>query len=294
MLKNQQNEKPCLMILGCGYVGAAVAELALSRGWRVHALTRNADTARALLEQGVERVWTAHLESEDWHEQTEVRYKGVLNCVSGGGGGIEGYQRSYVEGMRSVVRWAEGREVGTFVYTSSTGVYAQGGGMSVDEESLTVPVSDRGALLLEAEQRVRAVQCARWFILRLAGIYGPGRHHLLDALRARTTSLAGSAEHWLNLIHRDDVASAVLAALEARAGLANRVYNLTDGVPTTRGEVVGFLAAQLSVPAPVFDPQAQGSRSVASRRIISRRVYAELAWTPRFQSFREGFGAILQ
>ena len=88
--------------------------------------------------------------------------------------------------------------MGTLVYTSSTSVYSQGGGVQVDETVPATGASERAQLLLDAEARLKsnAGACARWFVLRLAGIYGPGRHHLLEQVRAGEVS--GTAEHHLN------------------------------------------------------------------------------------------------
>ena len=173
--------KPRLVIFGCGYVGSAVADWALTAGFQVAAITRNRDTAATLREKGVNAV-VADLASESWHREVEGAPSFALNCVSSGGGGLEAYRHSYLGGMTSILTWARSfGQIGTVVYTSSTSVYPQGDGARVDESLPATPSTDRARVLVETEQLLQTEQRAvgRWFILRLAGIYGPGRHHLL-------------------------------------------------------------------------------------------------------------------
>ena len=161
------------MVFGCGYVGTAVAVEALGRGAVVTALTRNVALAAELRSKGMETV-VADLANRDWHGKIPPNPEFVLNCVSSGGGGLEAYRRSYVEGTRSILDWAkQGGTVGTLVYTSSTSVYPQGDGVRVDETAPTpsASASDRARLLLQAEDEIRGAGgvCRRWFVLRLAG-----------------------------------------------------------------------------------------------------------------------------
>ncbi|MCX6951016.1 MAG: NAD-dependent epimerase/dehydratase family protein [Verrucomicrobia bacterium] len=284
-----------LVIFGCGYVGAEVARAAVARGCRVTALTRNEAKAAALRAEGVEVV-VADLATDAWHGQIAGGADGVLNCVSSGGGGIDGYRRSYVEGMASVLAWARRRgEAGTMIYTGSTSVYPQGGGARVDETAPTDGAGERARILVEAESLLRANDgaCARWFVLRLAGIYGPGRHHLLEQVRAG--EVAGKGDYRLNLIYRDDIAAGVWAAWGAPATVANEVFNLADEGAATKAEIVTWLAGRLGVPVPRFTGEpAAGRREVTPDRVIvAAKAREVLGWRPRFPTFREGYEKIL-
>ena len=284
-----------LFIAGCGYVGAAVARLALDRGRRVTALTRNAERAEALRKAGVEVV-VADLSSVAWHAQVPAVPRWVVNCVSSGGGGVDGYRKSYVEGTASLVRWAAARGgMDALLYTGSTSVYPQGAGERVDETSPVGAADERGALLLEAERLVmEAVGAARRrFVLRLAGIYGPGRHHLLAQVRAGEVS--GGGEHRLNLIHRDDAAAAIVACLESPLGPGAHVFNAADDAPTPKAEVAAWLAERLGVAPPRFTGVAHPARRaiVPDRVIVNAALRQQTGWCPRFPTFREGYESIL-
>jgi nucleoside-diphosphate-sugar epimerase len=284
-----------LVIFGCGYVGTAVAGAAQKEGAQVTALTRNTSHAAALVGRGIEAV-IADLATDDWHERIPAAPDLVLNAVSAGGGGIEGYRRSYVEGMRSIGRWARRYgQAGTFVYTGSTAVYPQGGGVIVDETALTAADGERARLLLEAETLVRESPqlCHRWFILRLSGIYGPARHHLLDQVRSGTVS--GVAENRVNMVHRDDIVAAVLACFRAPPAVQNEIFNVADDQPARKAEVAAWLAAAIHVPTPRFSGEPVGGRErvVPDRLISNRKLKATLGWRPRYPSFREGYEALL-
>jgi len=289
-----------LVIFGCGYVGAAVAHEALAAGARVEALTRNPEKAAALNGQGVTSVVVAELASANWHRQIEPGADLVVNCVSSGGG-PDGYRRSYVDGLASIAQWAAAGAVpvGTLVYTSSSSVYAQGGGAVVDESAEAEGATPNGAIIRESErllERAPATAIRRWFILRLAGIYGPGRHHLLDQLRTEAPTLGGAGDHRLNLVHRDDIVAAITACLTAPAAMTSRIFNVADNAPAPRAEVVRWLAEQLGRPMPAFDggtTARRGGAPMPDRIIANGEIGRELGWRPRYPDFKSGFGAIL-
>lgn len=284
-----------LVVLGCGYVGAAVARAARARGAEVVGLTRNEAKAIALRDEGIEMV-VADLADDAWHGRIAGEADFVLNAVSSGGGGVEGYRASYVGGMQSIVRWAAERgAAGTVVYTSSTSVYPQSGGAMVDESSATGG-DERARLLLEAESILRGAgerACRRWFVLRLAGIYGPGRHYLLN--QVKLGEVAGRGEHRLNLVHRDDIAAAVLACFAARAEVRNEIVNLADDGPTPKQEVVAWLARRVGVAEPRFTGEPAGGRRTVTpdRVIVNAKAKALLRWQPKFPSFRDGYADVL-
>lgn len=287
-----------LVIFGCGYVGEAVARRALAAGMMVEALTRNPRRASELAALGV-RVVVDDLAADTWHERIAPGAPFALNCVSSGGGGLDGYRRSYVDGMKSVLAWARRMPVSTLVYTSSTSVYPQGDGQVVDESTPTAGVGETGAILLEAESLLRTASGARrrWFVLRLAGIYGPGRHHLLDQVRAGAAELPGLGMHHLNLVHRDDIAAAVFAAFSSPEERAGGIYNVVDGAPATKAEVVAWLAARLGLPAPRFvggkTSARRGFAAPPDRIVSNTQLKAELGWRACYPSFREGYAGIL-
>ena len=289
-----ESKRAHLVVLGAGYVGAEVVRQGLARGMRVTALTRNEAKARALQEAGAEIV-VGDLAGDAWHARLVDGADYVLNCVSSGGGGPEAYRHSYVGGMKSVLAWASRVPVGTIIYTGSTSVYPQGGGVRVDEEASVEETRAAGSPLVEAEDLLLAWTGGRKFVLRLAGIYGPGRHYLLDQLRDGSGEVAGNGDYRLNLIHRDDIAGAVWAALDAPAGVADGVFNVADDGAAPKVEMTAWVAMKLGVPRPRFTGEpATGRRRVTPDRVIANdKIKRGLGWRPVYPSFREGYAAIL-
>lgn len=289
-----------IAIFGCGYLGQLVARQALARGMRVATLTRNPTRNEELARLGVHQVIQAEIDQMDWHSLLDPRQDLVLNCVSSAGGGMEGYRKSYVEGMRSVLRWAEGGEVGSLVFTSSTSVYGQGGDSWVDEESAAEGASEGGQILREAEGLLEkaAPVVYRRLVLRLGGIYGPGRQWLIN--RAMGGEDPEEGDHvFLNSIHVEDAASAVWAAWEGAVDAKEGVFNIVDNQPTRKGEIIRFLHRQLkergllptaSSPLP---PTRRRAGSRPSRRLSNAKARRLLGWNPAYPDYQTGYEEIL-
>jgi len=177
----------------------------------------------------------------------------------------------YVNGLRNVLQSLRGR-VGRLLYISSSSVYGQDAGEWVNEDAPCEPISEGGRICLEAEGVVREFFPAEAAspagpILRLTGIYGPGRliarrQQLLDAV-----PLTGNPRAWLNLIHVDD---AVRAALRLAASDSPPLLSLlSDAAPLQRGDFYRAMAERLGAPEPGF---AGGEDNSLGKRCDSRRI----------------------
>ncbi|MDB4384880.1 NAD-dependent epimerase/dehydratase family protein [Opitutaceae bacterium] len=282
-----------LVVLGAGYIGGCLAGRAVSLGAKVTILTRNATKAAELSRLGCRAV-IANLESADWHDQI-AGADFVLNSVSAGGGGLVGYQKSYLEGARSILHWgSQSSSKATLVYTGSTSVYPQGDGVIVSEDDSVKGDSERSRILIQTENLIEQWP-GKTRVMRLAGIYGPERHYLLDQLRAGEDVLPGSGKNYLNLIHRDDAVSAIFAAFRDRESSQHRVFNVVDDGRARKAEIVAWLADSIGVKPPVFDGSAIGLRRAnpPDRIISNQRIKKELDWSPSYKTYREGYRQIL-
>ncbi len=281
-----------ITILGCGYVGSALAEVCLSKGWTVSALTRNPETSSKLDSLGLSHVVQANLQDEDWHNELDSNQDFVVNCVGAASSDTEGYIQSYVEGQDSVIKWVGQGKVNSFVFTSSCSVYPQTEKRLVDETASCNGVSEKGGLLLAAEQKCfpPPASVTRSFILRLAGIYGPGRHLFLNKVK-NTDPFDGNSDRILNLVHRDDAVSAILACLESEDTNIGRIYNVSDGSHASRGQIANWLADKLDANQPVFNED--DVENTPNRKISSNRILDELSWAPKFPNFQLGYDSIL-
>ena len=283
-------------VLGCGYVGAEFARQAKAVGHDVLGVVRSEASRDKLRAEGI-GAEAFDLYAGDW-SALPVRFDAVVYAASTGGGGPEAYALAYDVGVKRALAWA--RDVGAqaFVFTSSTGVYRQDDGRIVDEESVVggAPTADA---ILGGERAVLSSGFAKARVLRFGGLYGPGRHHLVDQLRRGDRVIGGRVDHYINYLHRDDAASSVLAAVVAGPAGA-RVYNVCDGNPLTKEALARWIAEKLGQPAPVFDPAApagprvaKGGRTQPSRIVATGRIRAELAWNPAFADVFAGLTPFL-
>ena len=133
-----------LTILGCGYIGTALANSALENEWTVSALTRNEETGKKLEDLGVQNVVVSRLDSDEWHSYLDSKQDFVVNCVGAFSPSLDGYVTSYIEGQKSAMKWLENGVVNSYVFTSSCSVYPQTGRKLVDEKGSCAGVSEKG------------------------------------------------------------------------------------------------------------------------------------------------------
>ncbi|MFM2294774.1 MAG: hypothetical protein RLZZ350_1187 [Verrucomicrobiota bacterium] len=222
----------------------------------------------------------------------------VVNCVSSAHGGADAYRETYLEGTRHLLAHFAAQPPQKFLYTSSTGVYAQDDGARVDETSATQPTTETGEVLLATEKLLLAAASEVQFpavILRVAGIYGPERGHWFKQFQRGEARLDGDGARTLNMIHRDDVVGCVIAALER--GCIGEIYNVVDDAPVSQLEFFRWLAAKLGQPLPPSAPSeisAARKRGVTNKKISNRKLKTELGYAFKFPTFREGYAAELR
>jgi nucleoside-diphosphate-sugar epimerase len=280
------------LILGCGYLGRRVARLWRDRGETVYAVTRSPDRGRELAAEGVLPIIASLASTTETILPQGVRT--VLFAV--------GYDRSsgatiqdvYAGGLARVLGWLP-NSVARFLYVSSTGVYGHVGGLQVDENSPCLPTRDGGKACLAAEQLLQSSRFApQAIILRLAGLYGPGRiPRAADLLAGKPIDAPASG--WLNLIHVDDAARIVLLAEEFAQ--PPRTYVVSDGHPVLRQAYYTELARLLNAPAPRFTappPESSAAlRASSDKRIDPRRLFEELRPQLQYPNYQTGLARIV-
>jgi nucleoside-diphosphate-sugar epimerase len=185
------------------------------------------------------------------------------------------------------------------VYFSTVGVYGEHGGRWVDETAATLTRSERGFARLADEAQWNEVGRARGAavdILRLPGIYGPGRN-ALERLRAGEARRIVKPGHVTNRAHVVDIAE--VARLVLGKGLPGQIWNVADDEPAPPQDVIAYGAALLGVPAPPEEPfdTAALSPMAASffaeeRRVMNAKAKALLGFSPTYPSYREGLRAL--
>jgi nucleoside-diphosphate-sugar epimerase len=266
------------LIVGCGYLGLALAEVLRGRGDPVTGWVRSASSAEKIGAR-VDQVIVGNLAEETcWRGLGP--FDAVVHCAASGGGGPAAYRDVYLEGVRRMNRH---QPQARRLFVSSTSVYGQTDGGWVDESAATEPAAETGRILVEAE---REAVTAGARVVRSAGIYGPGRAALFEKFRRGDAVMEGDGTRWINQVHRDDLVTAVLAVLDGPG--AGEIYNAADHEPVTLRDFYAWCASSLDKPLPppgAVDPNRK--RGLTNKRVSNAKLRA-LGWTPRYPSFREG------
>ena len=283
-----------VLIVGCGYVGLPLSAELARQGHEVFGLRRSALAALEMQAAGINAL-QADITQPASLTQLPRDFDWVVNCAASGGGGTEDYRRLYLEGNRNLVAWLAGAPPKKFVYTSSTSVYAQNDGAAVTENSPTEPEADTARILVETEKLLQAAAAERQFpavILRVAGIYGPGRGHAFKQFLRGEARIEGDGARWLNMIHRADLIGVILAAL--RGAEPGEIFNTADNAPVSQLEFFTWLAAELNRPLPPSMPaDADGWRrhGATNKRVSNAKLRTKLGYDFQFPDFRTGYAA---
>jgi nucleoside-diphosphate-sugar epimerase len=263
---------PSVFIAGCGFVGLAAARLFQTAGWDVVGGTRSGSV------EGSDFPVIAC----DLGDADSLRAAGacdvVVHCASSSRGGADEYRAVYLEGARNLAAALRPRRL---VFTSSTSVYAQCDGSWVTEESPAEPSRDTGRILRETEDFVLGIGGT---VARLAGIYGPRRSVLLRRFLSGEAIIEGDGSRYINQIHRDDAASALVRLVEAGAA---GIFNVADDTPLTQREVYAWLAQYFGRPLPPYgEADSNRKRGVTNKRVSNAKLRSFI-WVPQFPSFDE-------
>lgn len=198
------------------------------------------------------------------------------------------YRSAYVDGTANVLDALDrdGVHPRRILFVSSTAVYGDAGGGWLDEDSPTAPASVTGAVIREAEDLLHSRRPDA-VVLRLAGIYGPGRTRLIDQVRSGTAD-PGQGQ-LTNRIHRDDAAAAIVHLTTAVADPAP-LYLGVDNEPVEKREVLRFLAAELGTE---LGPEEPSNSSRGGNRRLSNTRLLSTGFEFSYPTFREGYRAVL-
>ncbi len=290
-----ENDKDAL-IIGCGDIGRRVGRLLSAAGRKVAGVVSGEESVAMLAGTGI-RPLVADL--NDPEELRDLPTSGALvfYFAPPPGGGITDPK---VRNFCAVA--SGGRAPRRLVYISTSGVYGDCGGAVVSEETPVNPQTSRAKRRVDAEQtllRWGAEQGVAVIILRVTGIYGPGRipvsrladgHPLLRLEESATT----------NRIHADDLAQVCVAAAEK--GEAGEIFNVSDGHPSTMTEYFLAVAEQVGLPRPPLVSLEEARRVMTplmisylteSRRMDNTRMLKRLGVKLRYPTLAEGLPASL-
>lgn len=269
------------MIVGYGDLGQAVGERLLDAGMAVNGLSRSgrSHNSAVMLTGDVTRP-------ESLAVLRECDPEILLYCVAASEQSDDNYRAHYVEGLRNVLQaLGHAQRLRHVFFVSSTRVYGQKTEALLSETDPALPADFGGERLLEAEHLLKNMTCGHT-VLRLSGIYGPGR---LRMINLASQPERWPANQWSNRIHRDDAAR-FIAWLVHRALAGQSVddcYLVTDSCPVPQHEVLNWLADQMGLPVQPAQPVSGGKR-------LSNARMLQTGFALRYPDYRSGYAALLQ
>lgn len=252
-----------IAIIGCGYVGYAVAKYWKQDSDLVITATTTTPAKVTTLQEVASKVEI--VKSSDIEALKSVLQNQDVVLLSVGPKSRDAYEETYLKTAENIVSvLQQNPTVKQLIYTASYSVYGDRNGSKVDEETPTAPSNPNGEILNKTEQILLSAsgEKLRVCILRLGGIYGEGRTLLKIFSRAFGETRAGSGEDTTNWIHLDDIVGAIEFARQQQL---NGIYNLVDDAHLSSKQLIENLCQKHNKPNVTWDASQTKTRSYNSR-----------------------------
>ena len=271
-----------VLLAGCGDLGLRVAQRLQAAGTEVWALRRQPPAP----DNSSIRWLCGDLTRPETLRELPTGITRVVYLPTPDRRDESAYRATFVDGLGHLLDALGGGSLRRVLLVSSSAVYGDHAGGWVDEETTPAPLGFNGAVLLDAEQAL-AAHLVPSVVLRLAGLYGPGRLQLIERLRTGQVRVPRVRPHWANRIHVDDAAAAIVHLLELVDPLP--LYLGVDDTPLPLDVLYDHLAALIGVPAAADGPAPAG---IGSKRLSNARLRAS-GFMPQWPDSREGHAALL-
>ncbi len=281
-------------IIGCGDIGSRVARELVGRGQHVCATAHYEEGQDALVQLGVTPI-VANFDYQDDIPAFSVHGHGVFYFLAPQGGGSSDYRV-----LNFCRRLSQDNCPDKLVYISTSGVYGDCGDSLVTEETPLNPQTSRAKRRVSAEQQLQEAARQLGFdlvILRVTGIYGPGRLPISQLKRGHQV-LRPEESPLTNRIHSLDLVRICLAAMEKGAG--GDIYNVCDDQPSSMSAYFSAVATHCNLPQPQQLPLAEAERIMnpltlsflkESRRMSNAKLLEKLELQLLYPTLEEGLQA---
>ena len=276
-----------ILLAGCGDLGTEAGLRFAAAGHRVVGWRRSPDKLPAAIEGAAANLSTAEL------PPVPADTTAVVIAVAADASTEEAYRSAYLDGVAHVLDALDRDRVTPerVLFVSSTAVYGDAGGGWVNENTTPEPGGFSGRIMREAEEhllkRLHGTGTTP-VVLRLGGIYGPGRTRLIDQVRTGAAVIPDQPRY-TNRIHRDDAAGAIVHLCTMNA-VPSPAYLGVDNDPAELGDVLRFLAAELGLDVPPTDSLGSGR---GGNKRCSNALLRDTGFSFKYPSFREGYRDIL-
>ena len=293
----QDKPQKTVLIVGCGAIGRRVAALLPASRFDVTGVVRSDASREQLATVGVRAV-CVDLDQPKPGIDRECRNADIYYFAPPSPAGQQDLRmRAFLGTLQDVM------SVRRVVYISTSAVYGDCQGAWITEAQPLNPATPRGHRRQDAEQQLLAWcqgRATQWIILRVPGIYGPGKLPL-ERLRKGTPVLCEQDAPYTNRIHADDLASICVAAMHS--AISNTVYNVSDGHPGNMSDYFFRVADAAGLPRPpvVNREEAQAVLSPGmlsflqdSRRMDNSKLLRDLGIELQYPDLAAGLAAWFQ
>jgi nucleoside-diphosphate-sugar epimerase len=269
-----------VLIIGCGYVGLALAERLVRQGVLVHAITRSSQIK-------LEGIKSYQCDLTDFERFPKIKTDKpllVVFAVAAAGRSESAYRAAYITALKNSLQALADQKliVERFIFISSTGVYGQDNGEEVDETSTTDPKEFNGKILLQAESITKDCPFPN-ISIRFSGIYGPGRERMLSLAEDPSGLSIERLHSYSNRIHRDDCAAMIEHLLKFQNPAS--CYIGSDNEPALTKDILVWLRTKQNIDIP--DNLKFQSDNLSNKRCINKLIRAT-GFQFIYPTYREG------
>lgn len=246
-----------IAIIGCGYVGYAVAQYWQNKDFVITATTTSPERVPSLQTVAQKVIVT---KGNDYETLNPVLKNQDIILLCMGANSANSYEETYLETAKTLVSILKhSPNVHQLIYTGSYSIYGDRNGVWVDEETPPAPATLNAQILRKTEDILLAAEneSLRVCVLRLGGIYGPGRELIKIFGRAAGTTRPGKGEDVTNWVHLDDIVEGIEFAREHRL---QGIYNLVDDSHLMSRELIGNVLNKHNLPDVIWDVNDKSNR----------------------------------
>ncbi len=256
-----------IAIIGCGYVGQALASRWKSLGHHITGTTRSFDKLGNILKH-CQKAEVLH--STDADKLSQIVNENDVIALTVAADNPEDYENVYLRTAQNLKNCAKNSPLKSLLYTSSTFVYGDHNGKWVDESSSLLNETEPGRILIETEKTLTSLQDLGWNVLvfRLSEIYGPNRNLSEKVKKYQGSILSGQGDNYTNMVHLDDIVEAYTYALNHRL---RGIYNLSDDEHTIRSELYKQISDRFGFKPIKWDPSVKTLRS-GNKRVSNHKI----------------------
>jgi len=256
-----------IAIIGCGYVGKAIANYWKGKGHYITGTTRSLEKTANILEY-CQKAEVLH--SDDIDKLSQVVSENDIIVLTIAADNPQDYEKVYLQTAKNLKKCAKLSPPKRLFYTSSTFVYGDYHGKWVDEDSPLLNNSEPSSALIETEKTLLSMEDLGWSVLifRLSEIYGPNRELSQRVKKYQGCKLSGSGENYTNMIHLEDIVKCHDYALNHNL---SGIYNLSDNDHTIRSELYKLIANKYGYKSISWDPSVMTLRS-GNKRVSNHKI----------------------